>query len=136
MNLRDLVKKYGRSSGLHISAVRSYTHQMLLALRLLRKCNVIHADMKPDNILVDESSKVVKLCDFGVAIFPQDAQQTSYFCTPFYRAPEISKLTSVVIEVQKRGLAMMKHSTFAVSTKTPCCGRRLRYRVYRGSRPV
>jgi serine/threonine-protein kinase PRP4 len=80
MNLRDLVKKVGRNEGLHISAVRSYAHQMLLALRLLAKCDIVHADLKPDNILVDETNKVVKLCDFGVAVHRQDTTPTSYFC--------------------------------------------------------
>jgi len=52
MNLREVLKKYGNNVGLHIKAVRSYTQQMLLALRLLKKCGIIHADIKPDNILV------------------------------------------------------------------------------------
>lgn len=52
MNLRELLKKYGKDVGLHIKAVRSYAHQLLLALKLLKKCNIVHADLKPDNILV------------------------------------------------------------------------------------
>ena len=52
MNLREVLKKYGNNVGLHVKAVRSYAKQMLLALRLLRKCGIIHADIKPDNILV------------------------------------------------------------------------------------
>lgn len=52
MNLRELLKKYGNSVGLHMKAVRSYTQQLLMALRLLKKCNILHADIKPDNILV------------------------------------------------------------------------------------
>jgi serine/threonine-protein kinase PRP4 len=52
MNLRELLKKYGRGVGLNIQAVRSYARQLLLSLRLLRKCSIIHADVKPDNILV------------------------------------------------------------------------------------
>ncbi|EPB73649.1 hypothetical protein ANCCEY_07262 [Ancylostoma ceylanicum] len=51
MNLRELLKKYGNNVGLHMKAVRSYAHQLLMALRLLKKCGLVHADIKPDNIL-------------------------------------------------------------------------------------
>jgi len=52
MNLREVLKKYGKDVGLHIKAVRSYTQQLLLALKLMKRCNVLHSDIKPDNILV------------------------------------------------------------------------------------
>ena len=52
MNLREVLKKYGKDVGLHIKAVRSYAQQLLLALKLLKKANILHADIKPDNILV------------------------------------------------------------------------------------
>lgn len=52
MNLREVMKKYGKNIGLHIKAVRSYSQQLLMALKLLKKCSLLHADIKPDNILV------------------------------------------------------------------------------------
>lgn len=52
MNLRDVVKRFGKDVGLNIRAVRAYAHQLFLSMSLLRKCNVMHADIKPDNILV------------------------------------------------------------------------------------
>ena len=52
MNLREVLKKYGKDIGLHIKAVRSYTQQLFLALKLMKRCSVLHADIKPDNILV------------------------------------------------------------------------------------
>ena len=52
MNLRDVVKRFGKDVGLNIKAVRAYAHQLFLAMSLLRKCNIMHADIKPDNILV------------------------------------------------------------------------------------
>lgn len=43
MNLREVLKKYGKDVGLHIKAVRSYTQQLLLALKLLKKTGILHA---------------------------------------------------------------------------------------------
>jgi len=52
MNLREVVKRFGKDVGLNIRAVRAYAHQLFLALSLLKKVGVMHADIKPDNILV------------------------------------------------------------------------------------
>jgi len=52
INLREVLKKFGRDVGINLKAVRAYAHQMLLGLSLMRKCNILHADLKPDNILV------------------------------------------------------------------------------------
>lgn len=55
MNLRELTLKYGRNVGLNIQAVAIYAGQLLVALRHLQQCRVLHADIKPDNILVNVS---------------------------------------------------------------------------------
>lgn len=89
MNLREVLRKYGQNVGLHYKAVRSYSQQLFLALKLLKKTGIIHADIKPDNILVNETKLVVKLCDFGSASFASDCDITPYLVSRFYRAPEI-----------------------------------------------
>ncbi|KAJ8736906.1 hypothetical protein PYW07_000177 [Mythimna separata] len=89
MNLREVLKKYGKNSGIHIKAVRSYTQQMLLALKLLKKTGILHADIKPDNILVNENKLMLKLCDFGAAGHISDNEITPYLVSRFYRSPEI-----------------------------------------------
>ncbi|BDA48356.1 probable serine/threonine-protein kinase PRP4 homolog at C-terminar half [Coccomyxa sp. Obi] len=89
INLRELTKKYGRGIGLNIEAVRAYAAQMLMALAHLRNCGVLHADIKPDNILVSASRTMVKLCDFGSAMFTGDNETTPYLVSRFYRAPEV-----------------------------------------------
>ncbi|XP_062849961.1 serine/threonine-protein kinase PRP4 homolog [Trichomycterus rosablanca] len=89
MNLREVLKKYGKDVGLHIKAVRSYSHQLFLALKLLKRCNILHADIKPDNILVNESKTILKLCDFGSASHIAENDITPYLVSRFYRAPEI-----------------------------------------------
>lgn len=52
INLREVLKKFGRDVGINLKAVRAYAQQIFLGLSLLRKCNLLHADVKPDNILV------------------------------------------------------------------------------------
>lgn len=89
MNLREVLKKYGKNVGLHIKAVRSYTQQLFLALKLLKKAGILHADIKPDNILVNESNLILKLCDFGSASHISDNEITPYLVSRFYRSPEI-----------------------------------------------
>ncbi len=47
----QVLKKFG-GVGLTIVGVKSYAKQLFIALKHLKKCGVIHADLKPDNILV------------------------------------------------------------------------------------
>ncbi|KAI9821361.1 MAG: U4/U6 small nuclear ribonucleoprotein prp4 [Thelocarpon impressellum] len=89
INLREVLKKFGRDVGINLKAVRAYAQQMFLGLSLLRKCNVLHADLKPDNVLVNESRSLLKICDLGSASDASDNDITPYLVSRFYRAPEI-----------------------------------------------
>lgn len=92
MNLRQVLKKFGGNKGLNITAVKIYAQQMLLALSLLRKCSVIHGDIKPDNMLINEGKNVLKMADMGSACDISEMEITPYLASRFYRAPEISKI--------------------------------------------
>ncbi|PKS06729.1 hypothetical protein jhhlp_006803 [Lomentospora prolificans] len=94
LNLREVLKKFGNNVGINLNATRAYAHQIFVGLAHLRKCGIIHADLKPDNILVNESRNVLKICDLGTAIDKLDAatahnEITPYLVSRFYRAPEI-----------------------------------------------
>ncbi|KAL7629220.1 U4/U6 small nuclear ribonucleoprotein prp4 [Parahypoxylon ruwenzoriense] len=94
LNLREVLRKFGNNIGINLSATRAYAHQIFVALAHLRKCSIIHADLKPDNILVNETRNVLKICDLGTAIDRSDAatannEITPYLVSRFYRAPEI-----------------------------------------------
>lgn len=89
MNLREVVKRFGKDVGINLNAVKSYAVQMFLALSLLKKCDIMHADIKPDNILVSESKAVLKVCDLGSASDLKENEITPYLVSRFYRAPEI-----------------------------------------------
>ena len=55
-------------------------------LQLAAASNLIHGDIKPENILLDERN-TAKLLDFGIASSP-NAQTTEIWGTPYYIAPE------------------------------------------------
>ncbi|CAL4904706.1 unnamed protein product [Urochloa decumbens] len=89
MNLREVLKKFGRNIGLKLTAVRAYSKQLFIALKHLKNCKVLHCDIKPDNMLVNEAKNVLKLCDFGNAMLAGMNEVTPYLVSRFYRAPEI-----------------------------------------------
>jgi serine/threonine-protein kinase PRP4 len=89
MNLREVLKKFGRNIGLKLTVVRIYAKQIFIALKHLKDCQVLHCDIKPENILVNEAKNVLKLCDFGNAMFAGKNEVTPYLVSRFYRAPEI-----------------------------------------------
>lgn len=91
LNLRQVLQKFGRNVGITLTAVQVYAQQMVQALSLLKQEGVLHADIKPDNILVTESKAILKLADFGSACLARDGTDiTPYLVSRFYRAPEIS----------------------------------------------
>ena len=62
-SLVDILKKFGR---LTESIARTYTKQILLGLKYLHDNDVIHLDIKPGNVLINDLG-TVKLADFGAA---------------------------------------------------------------------
>ena len=70
MNLREITKKVGRDIGLNLPAVQLFTKQLLLALHHFRECGVLHADIKPDNILINDRNNAVKVCHPALRISP------------------------------------------------------------------
>lgn len=69
MNLREVVKRFGKDVGINLRAVRAYASQMFLALSLMKKCDIMHADIKPDNILVRLSLHPVIGLELTLSLF-------------------------------------------------------------------
>merc|ERR1719361_599212 len=71
------------------------TRQLLSALHYMHSVNnVVHCDLKPDNILfVDKSDdSLVKIIDFGMSKVLPRLQYLTHLCgTPYYTAPEVIK---------------------------------------------
>lgn len=88
-SLLSLLEK--RKQGLLLSDIKAIVFQVATALLHLNSIGIVHADLKPDNIMVVDSSQRplrVRLIDFGQAFQyndkPEDTVQV-----PAYRAPEV-----------------------------------------------
>ena len=69
-----------------ISRTNKIFSQISNGLAYVHSCNIIHRDIKPDNILINGS--IVKLCDFGISK-KKYCQLTPRIGTNNYKAPEL-----------------------------------------------
>uniref|UniRef100_A0A0E0KBS4 Protein kinase domain-containing protein n=1 Tax=Oryza punctata TaxID=4537 RepID=A0A0E0KBS4_ORYPU len=79
-----LVLEYCRGGDLH-----SYLQQHK---RMLRENNVVHRDLKPQNILLvaNNENSLLKIADFGFAKFLEPSSLAETLCgSPLYMAPEV-----------------------------------------------
>eukprot|EP01105_Mastigella_eilhardi_P025920 TRINITY_DN722_c2_g1_i3.p1 TRINITY_DN722_c2_g1~~TRINITY_DN722_c2_g1_i3.p1 ORF type:complete len:506 (-),score=129.71 TRINITY_DN722_c2_g1_i3:1738-3255(-) len=79
-----------RRQQMPLALVKLFTYQLARALGYLHTFSVCHRDIKPQNLLLDPSTSVLKLCDFGSAkVLQRTEQNVSYICSRYYRAPEL-----------------------------------------------
>uniref|UniRef100_A0A1I7VDD4 Protein kinase domain-containing protein n=1 Tax=Loa loa TaxID=7209 RepID=A0A1I7VDD4_LOALO len=88
MNLYEVRERYGPLS---ILDIKLYIWQLFRGQAHLEKNNVCHRDIKPQNLLVDHKSGMLKITDFGSSKIIHDKATTShhYHVTRYYRAPEL-----------------------------------------------
>ncbi|CAI5700989.1 hypothetical protein KXD40_001165 [Peronospora effusa] len=73
-----------------IVLVKLYIYQICRSLAYIHSTGICHRDIKPQNLLLDPTSHVVKLCDFGSAkVLQKNEPNVSYICSRYYRAPEL-----------------------------------------------
>ncbi|KAH0794996.1 CMGC family protein kinase [Histomonas meleagridis] len=88
-SLLDFLDKRG-FVGLTLNYVQLILRGLLRAVRLLHNLELIHTDIKPENIMFQkvDNRSLVKLIDFG-AVCRSDSNIPIYTQTLFYRAPEV-----------------------------------------------
>jgi serine/threonine protein kinase len=70
---------------------KKYMTQLRNGLKYLYENNIMHRDLKPHNILLDDNNNL-KITDFGFARYVKDDMLINTLCgTPIYMAPEIIK---------------------------------------------
>lgn len=64
-------------------------HQIISGVEQIHRVNVVHRDMKPENLLLDEHGNI-KIVDFGLSNMFRDGQLLKTACgSPCYAAPEM-----------------------------------------------
>ncbi|XP_017060400.1 glycogen synthase kinase-3 alpha isoform X2 [Drosophila ficusphila] len=90
--------------------VRILSYQIFRGLAYLHSFGIFHRDIKPDNLLINNQTMMLKLGDFGSADFlmPGEPNQT-YICSRFYRAPELfanHNLYSCAVDIWSAGCVL------------------------------
>ncbi|XP_042589589.1 homeodomain-interacting protein kinase 1 isoform X5 [Cyprinus carpio] len=90
-NLYDFLK-HSKFSPLPLRHIRPILQQVATALMKLKSLGLIHADLKPENIMLVDPIRQpyrVKVIDFGSASHVSKASCSTYLQSRYYRAPEI-----------------------------------------------
>lgn len=73
-----------------IPYIKLYMYQLFRSLAYIHSLGICHRDIKPQNLLLNTQTGVLKLCDFGSAkILIAGEPNVSYICSRYYRAPEL-----------------------------------------------
>ena len=103
----DRSKVIRKSGGLPETLVKSYLRQLLSGIAYCHAHRVLHRDLKPQNLLIDNRG-IIKLADFGLArAFGLPVRNfTHEVVTLWYRPPEIllgDKIYSTAVDVWSLG---------------------------------
>lgn len=111
------LKKFmtARNCKVHPSVVKKFTNSILVGMEYLHSSRIIHRDIKPQNLLVD-NAETLKIADFGLAraySLPMP-EYTHEVITVWYRPLEIllgGKLYSLPVDLWSCGCVIAEMAT-------------------------
>jgi len=89
--LSRVIRQYYKSkTQMPMLLVKLYSYQMMRGLAYIHAIGICHRDIKPQNVLVDPTTHILKFCDFGSAKrLIKGEPNVAYICSRYYRAPEL-----------------------------------------------
>ena len=104
-----------------ILEVKLYIYQLFRSLAYIHSQGICHRDIKPQNLLLDPNSGILKLCDFGSAkILVENEPNVSYICSRYYRAPEL--IFGATNYTTKIGTSDQEHASETSADMLQMCG--------------
>ena len=90
MSLADVLEQWRCRGQRSHSKTKLYVYQLLRAVGHIHGLGIAHRDIKPHNALVNPTTGVLNLCDFGSAKHLRNKEETHtcYIASRYYRAPE------------------------------------------------
>ena len=108
-SLRDIV---GERGALPPAEVATLVRQIAGALDATHRAGLVHLDVKPANVIVDEAGNA-KLTDFGIARAARDSDERELVGTARYIAPERIEGRPVTARTDVYGLALVAYELLA-----------------------
>lgn len=97
--------------GFSLNLVKKFTREILQGVAYLHSNNIIHCDLKPENIMISGDG-TIKIIDFGSSCHT-DSLKYSYLQSRFYRAPEVLLGGRYDTKMDIWSIALISLETFA-----------------------
>ncbi len=108
--LSGTLKQYvGTRHEIRLGAFKKWCNQIMEAINFLHKQNIVHRDIKSDNIFINSNTGNIILGDLGLSLEKTKTDISSIVGTPEFMAPELYEgLYSDAIDIYSFGLTMLE----------------------------